>query len=284
MKKWIIYLQERSPLAALTFLSGGVAISSMAFLEAFSFFYFILGIFFINLVMIQMRLGDELKDFGKDKIINPTRPLPRGLLTTSEVLTALKLIVIFTVLSGFFLAYQYSMEGGLTLSVSALFAWLMYKEFYIGANLAKSPIFYALTHQVVVFPLFSWIGLTMSSELLNNQAYLGWILANFGASFTYEVCRKLNPDAHKLAETYAHHYGRTKTVLICLIFMSVSVIGAYFANIAQYSLPMIFILALSLLNWTKKPKTYKLVEGMSVLSSTVILLTPAILWLIKRWN
>ena len=280
----MIYLNERSPLPALTFLSAGVALSSMAYLETFSTFYFLMGIFYINLVMIQMRLGDELKDYEKDKIINPTRPLPRGLITKSEVLLASKLIVLVIVITGLIVAYQFSPVGGLLLSLSTYFAWLMYKEFYIGENLVKSPILYALTHQVIVFPLFGWIGLTMSSNLVDNKAYLGWLLANFGASFTYEICRKLNPDAHQLCGTYAHHYGPKKTILICAVFMVISAFGAYLANIEQYCLPMIIILGLTLTNWIRKPKTFKLVEAMSVLFSTVILLTPAILWLMKRWN
>jgi 4-hydroxybenzoate polyprenyltransferase len=283
MKKWMTYLNERSPLAALSFLSAGIAISTMLGTGQRNWWLALFCVVVNNLIFIQMRLGDELKDYENDKIINPTRPLPRGLLTPAEVLTALKLIFGLLVACGLVVGY-FSIPAGIALVLTPVFAWLMFREFYIGQSLAKSPMLYALSHQVIVFPLFGWFGLLLIPGLYRNPFFLCWLLANFGASFTFEICRKLNPDAHKLANTYAHYYGRPKTVGFTSIFMLYSAVGAYGAGFLWYSLPALVILFLSLVYWMKVPQKYKIPAGLSALSSAIILWAPTVQWLVKKWS
>ena len=285
VKKWMTYLSERSPLPAISFLSAGMAVSSMAFTGEFNWWYLLLGLVINNIIFIQMRLGDELKDFENDKIINPERPLPRGLLHPPEVLRVLKGMLVAMILVGIVIAIAFnSWSAGAAIIATTLFAWLMFKEFYIGQGLAKSPLIYALTHQVIVFPLFGWMGLMLNPELIKNPAFIGWLLANFGASFTFEICRKLNPAAHKLANTYAHHYGRPQTVMYIAIFILYSAFGAKLSGFLSYSLPALVILFLSLLFWIKRPEKYKIPAALSALSSAIILWSPAIMWLLKRWS
>lgn len=283
MKKWMTYLNERSPLPALSFLSAGIGLSPMLATNQINWWLFAFCLVINNLIFIQMRLGDELKDFENDKIINPTRPLPRGLLTPAEVLKALKGLFATLVVTGLIVAY-YSLPAGLALVMTTVFAWLMFKEFYIGQGLSKSPMLYALSHQVIVFPLFGWFALLLKPELLTNTMFLAWLLANFGASFTFEICRKLNPEAHKLANTYAHYYGRPKTVGFISIFMLYSALGAYGAGFLWYSLPALLLLFGSLIYWMKNPAQYKIPAGLSALSSAVILWAPAIQAFLKGWN
>ncbi len=284
MKRFMIYLNERSPLPALTFLSAGIALSPMGIDQSFSWQLFILAIVVNNFLFIQMRLGDELKDYETDKLINPTRPLPRGLFKTREVQKLLEIFLTILIGGGLTIGVVYSPLGGSALVLASIFSWLMYKEFYISNKLDKSPMIYALTHQVIVFPLFAWPALTMDPTILEDRIFIGWLVGNFGASFTFEVCRKLNPAAHELAKTYAHHYGRTKTVLICCVFMLISAYGSYFAQIDLYAIPVLAILLISLITWHQNPQTYKFPAGISALSSSVLLWTPAIMWLYRIWS
>ena len=142
--KWMTYLKERSPLPALLVLSAIGAISSLAFKQNFDPLLFTCGILFNTLIFIQLRLGDEVKDFEKDKIVNPARPLPRGLLKPKEVISAMNLLVGLILLGSGILSFIYHPMGGLFLALSTLFGWLMYHEFFIGESLNKSPILYAL--------------------------------------------------------------------------------------------------------------------------------------------
>lgn len=256
----------------------------MAMNETFNVSFFILGLIINNLLFIQMRLGDELKDFETDKIINPTRPLPRGLLTTREILQFLVGFLILLILSGLIIASVKSPLGGASLILATAFSWLMFKEFYMAHELDKSPMLYAITHQVIVFPIFAWLGLTFDETLIHNQMFQGWLIANFGASFTFEFCRKLDPKAHKLAKTYAHHYGKNLTVLLCTCFMIISAFGAYWGGFTLYSLPILFILLTGLMVWRQNPEKYKLPAGLSALSSSAILFAPALIWLFKSWS
>lgn len=283
MKKWMTYLNERSPIPALTFLSAGISLSPMLAANRVNWWLFILGLVINNLIFIQMRLGDELKDYENDKIINPDRPLPRGLLTTAEVFTALRFVCALLLVLSLVVGY-YSLPAGIALGVTPIFAWLMFKEFYNGQSLNKSPMLYALSHQVIVFPLFAWFGLLMEPRLLTNPYFLSWLLANFGASFTFEICRKLNPSAHKLANTYAHYYGRSETVILILIFILNSALGAWGGRFHWYSWPVLALLFISLLYWMKKPEKYKIPAALSALSSAVILWAPAIQSFLKGWN
>jgi hypothetical protein len=278
------YLKERSPLPALLGLSAIAAISSLAFRSEFNLGLFIAGIIFNTLIFIQLRLGDEVKDFEKDKIVNPTRPLPRGLLSPTQVAKAMNLVVVLLVLASISIAKIYTFEGGILLGLSTLFGWLMYHEFFVGEKLNKSPIFYALTHQVIVFFIYGWVGSSFDKTLLQEPIFQGWLLANFGASFSYEICRKLNPSAHKLAQTYAQHYGPYKTALISMVFISLMTIGSFMAGFGIWMIAPILTLIFVLLKWVKQPQNFKQVEGMSALCGLIVALAPAIQWLIRSWR
>jgi acyl-CoA synthetase (AMP-forming)/AMP-acid ligase II/4-hydroxybenzoate polyprenyltransferase len=282
--KWATYLRERSPLSALVPLSAMGAISSLAFKAEFEFKLFIIGILFNTMLFIQLRLGDEVKDFEKDKIVNPTRPLPRGLLQPKQVLSAMNIMILLILIGSMIIGYYYNAWGGSSLAIATIFGWLMYHEFFIGQELNKSPLLYALTHQVIVFFIYGWIGLSSNPELAQDKIFLGWLVANFGSSFTYEICRKLNPDAHPMAQTYAHHYGRQKTAAFCLFFVIFIFGGASLSGFGPWMiLPLLLFLYL-ILKWVKEPQIYKKVEGMCALTGVIVAVAPAIMWLIRNWR
>jgi 4-hydroxybenzoate polyprenyltransferase len=281
LQKWQTYLQERSPLPALFFISTLGALSSLSFKNEFDPALFLAAILFNTLIFIQLRLGDEVKDFEKDKIVNPTRPLPRGLLTTSDLASAMNKILIFVILAGLTLGLLKSWPGGLVLSMASVFAWLMYKEFFVGEILNKEPIVYAITHQVIVFLIYGWVALATDSSLIYDRAFQGWLLANFGGSFTFEICRKLNPNAHKLAQTYAQHYGPGPTVFICTIFICIMAAGSFMAGFGVWTLLPLMTLEFMLIKWIKNPHGYKKIEAVATLAGLIVVVAPAIMWLIR---
>lgn len=281
LKKWQTYLQERSPLPALIFISALGAVSSLAFNNEFNAGLFFSAILFNTLIFIQLRLGDEVKDFEKDKIVNPTRPLPRGLLTTMDLASAMNKILLVVVVAGVGLGLLKSWPGGIILSGASIFAWLMYKEFFIGEVLNKEPMVYAISHQVIVFLIYGWVTLASDSSLITDRAFQGWLLANFAGSFCFEICRKLNPQAHKLAQTYAQHYGPGPTVLICSIFICLMALGSFMAGFGVWMILPLIALELMLLKWIQKPEGYKKIEGVATLAGLIVVAAPAIMWLIR---
>jgi hypothetical protein len=111
------------------------------------------------------------------------------------------------------------MMGAFLLALSTIFGILMYHEFFIGKELNKYPMLYAFSHQIIVFFIYGWTALAINPSLVESKLFLGWLLANFGSSFNFEICRKLNPNSHPLAQTYVQFYGPQKTVFFSLIFI-----------------------------------------------------------------
>ena len=284
LEKWKIYLEERSPLSASIFISALGAVSSLSFKGEFHLGLFLAAIIFNTLIFIQLRLSDELKDFEKDKVVNPGRPLPRGLLTPGDLAKAMNLVLATVILSGIVLGFLKSWPGGILLALSSVFAWLMYKEFFIGSTLNKEPIVYAVTHQVIVFFIYGWVALSTDGGLIHDKAFLGWLLANFGGSFCFEVCRKLNPNAHKLAQTYAQHYGPGPTVFICTVFICFMAAGSFMTGFGLWLVFPLIVLEMMLLKWIQKPESYKKVEGVATLAGVIVVAAPAVMWLIRTWK
>jgi 4-hydroxybenzoate polyprenyltransferase len=164
----------------------------------------------------------------------------------------------------------------MALLISLMFAYLMFKEFFIKKALDGSPLFYAFTHQLIVFPLYMWGGLTHDSSLLTSAPFLFWALSNMCASFTFEICRKLNPNAHVLAKTYAHHYGRPITATVASGFILLGGWALLQLELLWIASPLLLLLLIQLWLWVKRPQDFKKVEGLSVLFSLLSLLGPSL--------
>ncbi len=283
LAKWNCYIKERSPLSALIPLASMAAISSFAFIREFKFDFFLLSIFANTLIFIQLRLADELKDFEKDKIVNPQRPLPRELLNTSEVYKAMNLIFFSILALSIYIGISHNMMGAFLLALSTIFGILMYHEFFIGKELNKYPMLYAFSHQIIVFFIYGWTALALNPSLIESKLFLGWLLANFGSSFNFEICRKLNPNSHPLAQTYVQFYGPQKTVFFSLIFIVLMTIGSIMSEIAHLTgLPLI-LLTIVLFKWQRNQTTFKKVEAFTAIAGLFINLGPALLWLYQTW-
>lgn len=259
LKAWLAYSKERFPLATYALLSGGIATSSSLLGEPARVdlspiwsprtFVTALG---VMLFFFTLRLMDELKDFTKDQIAHPERPLPRGLLTPSAVATSIYGFV------GLMAIYGAALLSPAYLGLT-VWLWLMYKEFYVGDWLARSPLFYAVTHQVILLPLASFGAATWTPEL---GAYAVGVLGSF---FTYEVCRKLDPAAHPVLKTYVSVYGYSKTLCIIILTSTVAALGALKLGspwlwAVEITVPVSFVILLS------RPSAYKLVEALATLS------------------
>ena len=86
MKNITQFLKERVPVVANLILAVGMILSAAATLNISAP---IGGSIFIGAALLifitELRFMDELKDYEKDKIAHPDRPLPRGLVTTDQV-------------------------------------------------------------------------------------------------------------------------------------------------------------------------------------------------------
>ena len=262
MKKSIAFIYERANIVANIILAFSMLLSINLILTGhINWKVSILSFFTLLTFIIELRIMDEYKDYEKDKIANTTRPLPRGLITLPE---CLKLIYYFLAALCFYALIAYLLFGhapALWLMAVNLWLYLMYKEFFIGTNLSNYPMIYAITHQIIIIPVVFFIVALINPELVYSIKSLGLALLLLGSFFTYEVGRKLNPNADKILKTYLGMYGPNKTIFILSILLLIPLYGSYLLNAFYWELIPVLIVYAHLPFIILKPDYFKKTEG-----------------------
>ncbi len=272
MDRWLVFLKERLPVPVLLLLSFGAGLSCLHLdQKPFQPLFLLLGTLQPGLFLLTLRLMDEVKDFEKDKQVHPERPLPRGLLSVTEVTRAiylgLGLMFVVALIHGL---QGRSLACGLY-AFSTIYLWLMYKEFFVGTQLEKSPFLYAVTHQVIMLPLAASIR-AMNLSSFSWPEFLSPGLMYLGVFFTFEICRKLDPNAVPLLRTYRVHYGERTTGLMILFTTALTLTGTFLLYAGStWSLTVLIAFALSvpLSYLLLLHKQYKAIEGLASLSLLV---------------
>lgn len=261
MLRFWTYMKERSPLAVLIVLASGPIVSGYLMKSVFlncsalpvgkcfdvrgNLIFGLSALLASVAFLVEARLMDELKDLEKDKQANPGRPLPRGLLSVREVEKAILVLLLLL----FFTALIFHLFAGATLAAGLLafstgYLWLMYKEFYVGQWLAKFPLLYALSHQLVGIPLYMFGLILFAPALVSHPMAWAFVGINVFASLTYEFSRKLKPDSHPAALTYRQIYGLGKSSLIALAFQLCAMgVSLYAARSMKAVAALIFLQA-----------------------------------------
>lgn len=235
MGAWLTYFKERFPLPVYVLLVGGMAASGNRLGGASDwsapFWATFLGLMVFFAVL---RLMDELKDYDKDRLAHPERPLPRGLLKKDEVTRAIHMSVLGMVGLGLGFLYFSAEAAGLYLFIT-LYLWLMYKEFYAGGWLGKRPLLYAVTHQIILLPLCA-LGVAMAGgpTCCAGGIYGALVLGSF---FSYEVSRKLDPKAHPILGYYRQLYGVFGCLAIVGVCAMISAWAASMLGVAVLTIP-----------------------------------------------
>lgn len=81
-------------------------------------------------------------------MLHPLRPLPRGLIEYSEVVSVIHAISGALVLYSLMLAAVFGPAVGVAYFLQVFYVLLMYVEFGIGEWLDQFPVLYGVTHQV----------------------------------------------------------------------------------------------------------------------------------------
>lgn len=290
---WWSYIKMRFPIPVYLLLSGGLALSGAAQaggdaypgglmnLKTLGSFLYAVWLFG------TLRLMDELKDYEKDVVANPSRPLPQGWLTRPHVGRVILYLMGTGVLGSLAFALHSPWALGFAL-VTTIWLWLMYREFYIGESLAKSPISYATTHQIILIPFCLLMAASqdagrssvmviedphpwlpwVSREFLGAQTsqVLAWSVAVLGSFFSYEVSRKQDADAHPVLATYRQIYGVKGSAIIVLFLTLVAMGGALHTGLAAWMMPFSVMTLLAYIILLFKPRAHKLIEGVATLS------------------
>jgi len=267
MHNYMTFIKERVPVIANLILAFGLLLStSYLYGHSLSALEIILSVLSLLVFITELRFMDELKDYDKDKIAHPDRPLPRGVITTQQVS---KLIVIFFgLLVGCAIAsgILFNMTSAIMLLITSGWLYLMYKEFFIPKLINKSPIIYAISHQIIIVPIIFYLVSLLTGELIFDKQLIGLTLVILSSFFSFEVGRKMDPNADPILGTYLIHYKKLKTNILITLLLSLSVIGAVLLNkLIWVSIPIVLILITQIRIYINSSK-FKDLEGIIALN------------------
>ena len=268
--RWGIYLKERFPIIPNLLVAGGITLSAKELavsrgnegITSLSIFLALLG---GMLFLAQIRFMDEYKDFHKDQIAHPERPLPRGLFTVEEFGVWIKRfnfgMIALSVFAGVFL----NLLAGVLFGFGTLYLYLMFKEFFAGEWLSKRPMLYAISHQLIIFPMGAFVYSCFASRYVMSADVFWFCTLLLGSFFAFEVGRKLDPNSHPILNTYLSIYGRNKTAFLLLTLLGISTHAGdqLHLNMILGPLYIVLILSISLIWWA--PARFKAVEGLVIL-------------------
>ncbi len=267
---WLIYIKERFPLPVYLLLSVGMAWQAQFALVARpEVSAMVLGPVLILIFFFCLRLMDEVKDYQKDLVAHPERPLPRGLVKKTTAQRLIWYVLGLQVLAGFVLLLGPHTAAGYWWLLTTIWLYLMYVEFFCGSWLEKRPFFYAVTHQLIIVPIVLAIAHIASSG--SSEAALYSALMILGAFFSYEIGRKLDPKAHPILRSYRSCYGRWGALRLMLITSALAIGGTLLKMQGSllaswpYILAAVLTLSLSAVWGESKPKLAETVASLSLI-------------------
>lgn len=284
MGAWMTFLRERIPAFSYLLLAAGLAASgsalsrsvfaamslrippppnwgTIAVVAAGAFVFFVV-----------LRIMDDYKDYEKDRVVHPQRPLPRGVLAPRQAARAVNILVVAMLIYAISVALAAPSALfvnpfiGLCYLLVTGYTWLMYREFYAAAWLTRRPLLYAASHQLSLIPLayFCCLADFPLAWLHAKPALFG--ITVLGAFFTYEICRKLDPNAHPLMGAYLSHYGRLPTIGLAVGAVALSALGALGLGLGALLWPLELLLLALMALLIIAPHRFKIVEQAASLS------------------
>tara|TARA_R110000868_G_scaffold180754_2_gene421430 strand:- start:16564 stop:17487 length:924 start_codon:yes stop_codon:yes gene_type:complete len=219
---WLLFIWERfNPATHLAmiilFCAGTATLAQVHDSSRIAYACILATIFFFRL-----RLFDEIKDYESDIVINPKRPLPRGLLGVFDIKVALILSIIAE-----YVIVQAVLPAAMRCWLIALvWSLFMYKEFFIPNLIRPYLTTYATSHTLVTLPLTLALiaGMTNQSQIHQSDiwAALGaWLVFNI-----FELGRKTfqKNEERKNVESYSLIWGRYGAVALVIAH---AIIAAY---------------------------------------------------------
>ena len=280
-RRWLTYLRERSPLPALLAVALAQSLSAhYLFRPDFDAGAVAMSALGIVGLLVLMRLMDELKDEAKDRVAHPDRPLPRGLVTALEVRGAVWTCGLALLGFAAIVAATRAPAAGALYALAVGYAFLMYGEFFVPRLLNANAFVYATSHQLIVIPMYAFAVATSSPGDALSARALWFALAGLGASFAFEVGRKLDPAAHPVLGTYLRLYGRIAATAAIAAALALLAVGAYRVDVHRIVWPFVAIVLVTLPLLFVRPKWFRVIEGAAALLAFVQMLAPTVrhLW------
>ncbi len=204
------------------------------------------GILSVFLILLILRLMDELKDKDIDRELFTERPLPSGKVLESDIWFSLWVcVVLYLVINAFQGIAFYSAVAVLA------YAFLMFRYFFIPDILRRYLLLNLATHNPVIPLILLHVAVVFAQECgLSvkdlDQASLLLLTGMFWSMFlAWELARKIRSQEEENAYvTYSQIFGRRRSVLVAALCQTLTLaIGLYFH--VTFSLSLSFLLIMT---------------------------------------
>lgn len=231
MNRWWIYQKERFPIfknGLLIAIFSSSAVSYSLLVREFSgqssaeqpwpqlLGLMVLAFLALFLFFLQLRIADEFKDLKEDMLYRPYRPVPRGLVSLSE----LKLIG----LAAAWVQFGLALSIGLPMVLLLLCVWgylgLMTQEFFAPQWLKDHPVIYLLSHAVIMplLALYATAHDWLAAGTTPAKTLIWFLLVSFLSGLTIELGRKIRApkDEETGVATYSTLWGHQSAIIVWL--------------------------------------------------------------------
>ena len=245
--RWRVFISERFPIAehalSIFFLTLGNSAVACAITGSIFYLYnFFVAYIVCLLFFFRLRCFDEIKDYATDLLVNPSRPLARGVLTLGEV----KRMFVLVTLVEMVLVNLLGARAFFVHLVAVAYSYLMYKEFFIGKYLSPHLTTYALTHTfvsvLVAYSIFTQV--TGTDIYKFNVELFVFGLASWAIFNLFEFGRKTYAPVEERnnVPTYTTTFGVSGAVTLSVsqVAAAVGVVLYLYQKNAVFSLPDIY--------------------------------------------
>jgi 4-hydroxybenzoate polyprenyltransferase len=229
LKALYIYQKERFPVLKNGLLILILSLATLCFskilqndfifpsVKEITVVFIIMFVFFL-----QLRIADEFKDFEEDSRYRPYRPVPRGIVTLTELRNA----GIAGFLIQFLLILLFNRSVLIIFFVVYLYMFFMTKEFFVPEWLNGHQAVYMLSHMIimVLFHLFIIIYQFRGLPRGNYGIYIFiYLIIGFLNGMCGEIGRKIRApeDEENGVITYSKIWGIKKSVFI-FVFIQIT--------------------------------------------------------------
>lgn len=222
VERMTVYCRERFPLPSYGLITALFALCGLSLSSAlrtgiaqFSIWQYTVAFVVTISLFFQLRVADEFKDNSDDCRYAPERPVPRGLVSLSELRNLALMLgvwqLVFCLLFKPLLTFYLAMIWG-------YFA-LMSREFFVSAFLRRHPIYYMLSHMFIL--VFSDLFITAVDFVGTSgpsPSLLFFLCGSFANGMVIELGRKIKcPENEREGiESYSKALGIKPALLLFL--------------------------------------------------------------------
>ncbi|MGW8324147.1 MAG: UbiA family prenyltransferase [Desulfobacterales bacterium] len=221
---------------------------------------FLSGAFTISLMLLLLRIMDELKDLETDLLHFPKRPIPRGAVHSSDLKSfGLFIVGVLFILNMFFT------HATFIFFIVFGYACLMFKYFFLKELISKNIMIALATHNPISYLFFFYVFFVYKNNMTASIQMKPVILLGtvfFCISMSWEIARKIRyPEDETTYQTYSKVLGLGAAILILMIPISISlfvIIYLYHNIFSRFTLYYVIVVYLfvmtTFLRFYKKQK------------------------------